>query len=693
MSSLVCIDNDNSNLIYDINDIYKILDYDTNSNIKVISVIGKARTGKSTLLNTIISKITNDDTTIFKTSDETTHCTNGVDFHLIGNLLFLDFQGIYLGDSSMDSKLLLLSYLISDVIIFNENKILSNNTLSQFEPMVAFMHYINKIKTKNPKLIFRISDVNLNIEPTTNMHQMLTKQKDQFQSIRECIEELFDEPFAISTNSLDRHEFKLLKKQQYLDILNESDNGFDTAITKIMEYIECTESKTNFGSFLSNIKNIIDILNSNKKVDFKKLDVVLNLANYEILDYIHKINNSVYDEIEVDGTEETYQKNLVSRMNKKEEILADIYKTFSTIPKNIIDVQIDKNFSNKIDPVINNAKEKNLKLAYEKYNEYLNELVPKILFSFVFGVDEYNELKENIKNRFNIVDEKISHLYSVVYNEFIDRTKVICESIKNAYKEQMKIIDKSIENMDKLSKNYVDNIQDNIEKIFLEYFNEYELEPHIKIQTYFNEFCEEKMSALKSIIFDDISDKTYKMYIEIDFYNLDDVKIKIDEIDESSTYYINIFEIYEQRLNNILKDNKKNMIEIATKIREDYLTTVGVLNDDEFNIDKTILNNRDIIFVKFKPLQTYTMTYKYFEKTLKLDIENVCNNCNKEGYIYDWNQFRKDIVEETSENVFTINFNKYKEITKDDYEKTVYLEMFLLEFKKYYARKQLTFKF
>ena len=146
MSSLITIKS--NKLYYNL----KNTTEDISAPVKVISVIGKARGGKSSFMNLLISKWSNVNTTIFKMGDNGDHCTNGVDYYYIKqlNIILLDFQGIYLGDSSQDSKLLLLAYLLSDVIIFNENKMLSNNTLSQFEPMLSFIQYID---TKHLKMV------------------------------------------------------------------------------------------------------------------------------------------------------------------------------------------------------------------------------------------------------------------------------------------------------------------------------------------------------------------------------------------------------------------------------------------------------------------------------------------------------------------------------------------------------------
>ena len=134
--------------------------------IKVVSIIGKARTGKSSFLNCLISFWENDSKNVFQMSNTDKHCTNGIDMYYLQEkgILLLDFQGIWVENSSNDSKLLLLAYLMSDIIIFNETKMLTNGTLAQFEPMLAF---INDIKGNNdafnPKLIFRVGDVSLEI--------------------------------------------------------------------------------------------------------------------------------------------------------------------------------------------------------------------------------------------------------------------------------------------------------------------------------------------------------------------------------------------------------------------------------------------------------------------------------------------------------------------------------------------------
>lgn len=374
MSSLINIKD--SKLQYNLKQITEIIPVDNTQKIKVVSVVGKARTGKSTLMNILVSKWFTENKTVFKMSDSGEHCTNGVDYVYIEelNIILLDFQGIYLGDSSQDSKLLLLAYLLSDVIIFNENQMLSNNTLSQFEPMMSFIQYIQQddLKKTHPKLIFRIANVSMNIDPTTNMRQMLSHQNDQFQTIRNCINDLFEEPFAINTNNLDRSEIKSLKEENFNEILKIDENGFNNAISKINDYIEFTIPQRTFGNFINDIRKIVVYINNEEKIDYNELDVVKLLAEREIMKYIMKIDSSVYSEIVVDGTQHLYETNLLERISQYETILKDIAKKFNMIPVNIINAQL-VDFKTKLDNLIENAKSKNKSDALIKMNKIIAE--------------------------------------------------------------------------------------------------------------------------------------------------------------------------------------------------------------------------------------------------------------------------------------------------------------------------------
>ena len=333
---------------------------------KFISIIGKARTGKSAFVNCLISHWEKENLKIFETSDLDEHCTNGVDWYQCKNvnIVILDFQGIFLHDSSQDIKLLLLAYLISDVIIFNEPHLLTSATLALFEPMLTFLNFvdINSDKLKHPKLIFRIKDKQLKLDPTENMTKMLAPQEDQFQNIRECIHQLFDDPFAIYTNSLDRAEMKMMQENNFFNIIENKDTNFSEAIFKIDEYLSCVPGSRTMQEFLNDVPKIIKRINTEKKIKFEELDVVKNLAKSEIFSFINDLDKGVYAEIKVDGTQCVFDGNIVPRMLEKDRILKEVHKKFRNTPKAVRDDSLLK-FSSELQAVIDKAQNENKRLA------------------------------------------------------------------------------------------------------------------------------------------------------------------------------------------------------------------------------------------------------------------------------------------------------------------------------------------
>ena len=285
------VDIKDNKLVYNAN-VDNIIEFiDKNKQIKVVSIIGKARTGKSTFLNCLISYWEDDSESIFKMGDTQEHCTNGIDMYYLKTkgIILLDFQGIFVGDSSNDSKLLLLAYLSSDIIIFNEVKMLTNGTLSQFEPMLAFINDMkDKHNTLNPKLIFRIGDVSLDLEPTANMGQMLAPEHDQFQAIRECITQLFDDPYAIHTNILDRKEIKMMNDGKFKELLAIEENGFELAIAKIEEVMECFHVA---GTYDYLLKIVVTDMNQYQDVLTNKLAIIENIGQVQSSFVMTEIKN------------------------------------------------------------------------------------------------------------------------------------------------------------------------------------------------------------------------------------------------------------------------------------------------------------------------------------------------------------------------------------------------------------------
>jgi putative ribosome biogenesis GTPase RsgA len=95
VNKFISFENDKLMLINSINDITKP--------IKIISFLGNARIGKSTLMNCYLSHKLNQNIKLFNTSNKMDkHCTSGIDMLLVDtkeyNLLLLDVQGLDLNN-------------------------------------------------------------------------------------------------------------------------------------------------------------------------------------------------------------------------------------------------------------------------------------------------------------------------------------------------------------------------------------------------------------------------------------------------------------------------------------------------------------------------------------------------------------------------------------------------------------------
>ncbi len=303
--------------------------------IRVISILGKARMGKSTFLNCLISYFTDTDAYVFPTQENDEHCTQGIDMYILRekNLIFLDCQGVEYDDSSQDSKLLLLAYLLSDIVIFNERNMLSNSTLHSFQPMAAFIQYLHLEQLRRPHLFFRISDVDLKLDAGTNLNNMLAAKTDHYQSIRESIKLLFSSASAVKTAALDRAEKNLLNNHLYKGMLLSKENLFSLAAADL-ETILSSKLKTTprtFKEWTEQIPELIESINRNEKIDYKKLDVVELLAFKEITEFIAAVDAKLYEPITVDGTHITYMTAVYNRMEKVREVLEEFKRCFSAV--------------------------------------------------------------------------------------------------------------------------------------------------------------------------------------------------------------------------------------------------------------------------------------------------------------------------------------------------------------------------
>ena len=697
-------------------------------NIKVISIIGKARIGKSTFLNCLLTFWRNETQNIFQMSSGGNHCTNGIDVYNIPerNILLLDFQGIYLGNSSNDPKLLLLAYLLSDVIIFNETKMLSNITLQQFEPMLSFINYLkgmNDLKDFNPKLVFRISDMSLDIDPTTNMQDMLKQEEDQFQAIRECINDLFDNPYAVSTSNLDRKEVQLLKTNDFKELLDIPENGFYEAIRKINDYLECCESRKTISIFMDDLPKIISSINDEKAIDFKKLDIVKALGEGQIRDWIDALGTEIYTDIPVDGTSETF-KNVIKRQDDLNKIIKDLDKTFKSIPKSIRDER-SLVLKTRVGEKLAKATQENKTMAETLMENFLHSDMQNYILDVVLKDVETFNIDEAIKpllNRLEKLENLSSHIHNVALLEFM---KWKIELIKDVKKNIKTELDKYLEELNSCDAEcnmvlvkFINSFTENINTIVA---NNSLIEPYSSILDIVKLSINNKIPEIinkqnyscnvhRSIRIK--IHKPYDMYAGGCKYTIKTKLIDCHAVINNDYKIIN--DKYINLINELL-DNQG--LEIVASARNKVLTekqtfpgtlyygAKSILNIPDGTctdnvVDKLVINNPQTEFISYgffdiADSKHEYMTLDYYKQYLEPIFIRTCEVLSNKGYIYKddpelpyngWMKFIKDITE-----IIVIcpyikykcmSFRNYKKTFHNDYKRLAMLDIFEHRFKK-----------
>jgi len=306
-----------------------------NTPVKIISIIGKARMGKSSFLNALVSKYRQENYNIFTTQQGIEHCTLGIDYCYIPekNIMILDSQGLAHGDARHDPALLLFIYLVSNVVVFNDSRMLQNEALRLIEPICTFTQYIDLDTYEKPSLVFRISDGDEIKDAKQNLMNAMAHHEDQYNSIRESIENVFASPLTLlTTDTPSKEERIFLASHEYLELLSRKDNLFDTAITDIMNIVDGLEIRQDI---VAKIPDFVDSINNNEQIKIEKLDIVSLTHNNDILQWLNKVPAELKTDIKVDGTQATYEQNVVTRQAAVKKLKTEFTKKFKAVSDTI----------------------------------------------------------------------------------------------------------------------------------------------------------------------------------------------------------------------------------------------------------------------------------------------------------------------------------------------------------------------
>jgi hypothetical protein len=386
-------------------------------NPRVVSILGKARMGKSTFFNAVVTHLRKKSEAPFKAMVGDDHCTRGIDSYFLPehNLLLLDSQGLDYEDASHDPHLLLLLYILSDVILFNDTRRLENGALKLMEPVCTFTNYLDIASVVKPKLYFRIFDSDVK-DAQKNLEKVLGTYHDQYQSIRNSIKHLFDGDIRLlKTEPLDRPSKMMLENNMYRELLAEP-LGFREAVEAVLTGANEMTSK----SVLAQTPDIIEQINSNEEISITKLDIVKLQAENDIHKWIQtQVPDAVYSSIEVDGTQKCFDERVEPRKNAKKSQLAAFTKRFRDVEETIRG-PFYKNLSAKMDAPIQKAIEDSRYKARSLVAEQFKQVQADREFPTV----------NSYKNSFTTIPESYWTGYLRSFTDLEEKIQILYEPIR-----------------------------------------------------------------------------------------------------------------------------------------------------------------------------------------------------------------------------------------------------------------------
>jgi len=637
------------------NQLIKINNIDVpKKDIIIISFLGPARIGKSTLLNCFLSFILNENIQSFKCSSSSkSHCTSGVDMVYLESdtktIILLDVQGLDFQDSSNDCKLMLFVYMISNIIIYNERGFLTNKVLSSLQSLTCLLTFIDKNNDFNkPELIFRTSDIDdeSDFDSIENLNDLLSDTKhDQYTNTRKSIKKLFSNIKSFHTFTLDRDVKRIIDKENNYFKFLDQENNFKDFCSKIFNIID---TKSN-NSVINNIDTIIEQINSNQNIDFKIFDLTYSQALLSILEWKEsKQFESILIMPVIDGTQENYDENIQPIIDNYRDIMNEYDMNFKlTTPK--IKLEQEQEIRSKFDNFINECKKISKSKSDEIMTQFFNDCketkIATTIVSELFrcqcgGYGESSRRSRTrpmckghetityIPNPNYIKSKKITLIsycdivkqidseYDVLYTKIKNvkcLTRTINDSIRFIEKIKYKILNKILREYNEFLKMQEEQINRNIQNMNI-YIDEesYKLIIYAKIiDTSFDTLIQMILDSLNKIIIDAWNG----IYIDIT-YNLLNENITI----ETGPKYDLLFYILTE-INN--KDLMKNIFKYELTDKENLISEIKkyfyTQYQEQFELErkkilvselKEIQKTNICVLVNFSNIKTVQDNYK-----------------------------------------------------------------------------------
>ena len=614
----------------------ELLNQPSFTNIGIISLVGKYRTGKSFLLNRVL--LNRQKNSGFGVGPTFRPCTKGIwiwsEPIIVTNTqspkpfpcFLIDTEGLgaYIEEINHDTKIFLIAILISSLFIYNSFGAIDEMSLTTLSLVLNLGETI-KIKSLShhdteeelaeyfPALLWLLRDFSLKLEDINGNaiteKQYLEKALENVNGNDEIINEKNRVRKLIRTYFPERDCFTLVRPiESEKDLQNLEYLPDDELRTEFLEQAQLfrdkvmniTTPKTFHKKLLSGamlielVENILDTINSGsipiienswkyviQNEAIKSTENYFNQFSKEIREFREKNKNSK----DFDKKMKEYTKNLtnkyINELNNNELYDDDIKNEFG------------KKLKNKINEELDNFNKENESIFEQKLNQDLDNLSDKII----------NDIKKNNNTNLNF------HSFFQELDLFKEKANQLSPDF--THKNDI-ILDKAI----LLAKKFIDNINSNSNKINEEELNELKnenMKQKLKISEYKQKM--RNLSMKNDMNIENLNNEylTLKLNLQKTEDKLNIVQRAKEKENENYQKNINdLIENYEKEIKKINDKNNEKNIEINMK-------------NEQLNIIKS--NNEKIIELNEKK-------FRYYEneiKMLKEKIEQLLNISKSSG--------------------------------------------------------------
>jgi hypothetical protein len=423
-------------------------------NIPVISCIGTSRDGKSTLLDFYCDWVIRNNGSIgsddlqtqsprprypFPTSNGIDPVTSGIDFYQVADkCLLVDCQGMQqFSDAKHDHLIALICYQISNLIILTVRQRLDLQVLNNLLSMFSFLPQIEQKfrRMDRPRLILRIKDSphdkEMKRDPKFLDHMVerwLRKTGDQYDAIKQAFVDAFEIHVIATSYPVDPDPDQ---DSDSLNIYSEKFSAMNPSFVAACQHIHRLSEKTTTCELMRNGKklgSLVQSLNKNPNICYKKLDLYYNIVTNELLEYSKQhilvypfIDHSICDKMDGSFKGSVLYLERLDQIKELEHHTLNI--KFKDVPNEMKQQKLGPYFAN-ITGHMESARKKNILLAEDIVSPYWRTFRKKFDgTSFEKKIQGFIEIFVDREREFLKGIESVDHSVQTKYIDLLVKEK------------------------------------------------------------------------------------------------------------------------------------------------------------------------------------------------------------------------------------------------------------------------------